>query len=64
MLTKPKTLLDQLREMSLNVETEVKSRIFKTQTIRQAVSKLRREGYDFVVTEKDVVDGCKVTRIQ
>lgn len=50
--------------MSLSVETEVKSRIFKTQTIRQAVSKLRREGYDFVVTEKDVVDGCKVTRIQ
>ena len=29
-----------------------------------SAEELRREGYDFVVTEKDVVDGCKVTRIQ
>ena len=64
MITKPKTLLDQLRDMSLNVEMEVKSRVFKSHAIRQAVSKLRKEGYDFIVTERGCIDCCKVTRIK
>jgi hypothetical protein len=64
MFTRPKTLLDQLREMTLNVETEVKNKVFKVQTIRQAVSDLRKEGYDFIVTEKGCIDSCKVTRIR
>lgn len=64
MITKPKTLIDQLREMTLNVETEVKNKVFKTQVIRQAVSKLRSEGYDYIVTEKGCIDSCKVTRIR
>lgn len=64
MITKPKTLIDQLREMTLNVETEVKNKVFKTHIIRQAVSKLRSEGYDYIVTEKGCIDSCKVTRIR
>lgn len=64
MFTRPKTLLDQLREMTLNVETEVKTKVFKVQTIRQAVSDLRKEGYDFIVTEKGCIDSCKVTRLK
>lgn len=64
MFTRPKTLLDQLREMALNVETEVKTKVFKVQTIRQAVSDLRKEGYDFIVTEKGCIDCCRVTRIK
>lgn len=64
MIERPKTLLDQLREMTLNVETEVKSRIFKVSSIRQAVTDLRKEGYDFIVTEKGCIDSCKVTRIR
>ena len=64
MITKTKTLLDQLREMPLDVETEVKARVYKTHIIRQAVSDLRKEGYDFIVTEKGCIDSCKVTRIR
>lgn len=64
MFTRPKTLLDQLREMALNVETEVKTKVFKVHTIRQAVSNLRKEGYDFIVTEKGCIDSCKVTRLR
>ena len=64
MITKPKTLIDQLREMALDVETEVKAKVFKTQVIRKAVSQLRKEGYDFIVTERGCIDSCKVTRVK
>ena len=50
--------------MALNVETEVKAKVFKTNVIRQAVSDLRKEGYDYIVTEKGCIDSCKVTRIR
>ena len=63
MITKPKTLLDQLREMKLNVEEVVMSETFKPGIIRGAVSVLRKEGYDFSVTEKGCINCCKVTKI-
>lgn len=62
MFTKPKTLKEQLLEMELFAEAEIKSRIFKTSSVRVAVTALRKEGYDFIVTEKGIYDGCKVTR--
>lgn len=62
MITKPKTLLDQLREMEPNVEEVVMSETFKPGIIRGAVSVLRKEGFDFIVTEKGCHNCCKVTR--
>jgi hypothetical protein len=62
MFTKPKTLIQQLMEMELWTEAEIKSRVFKTSSVRVAVTKLRKQGYDFLVTEKGIYDGCKVTR--
>ena len=64
MFTKPKTLRDQLISMRLNEEVEVKSKTFKVTTIRVAVTDLRKEGYDYIVTEKGCIDSCKVTRIR
>ena len=49
-------------EMELWTEAEIKSRVFKTSSVRVAVTKLRKQGYDFQVTEKGIYDGCKVTR--
>lgn len=50
--------------MKLNEEVEVKTKVFKTTSIRVAVTDLRKEGYDFIVTEKGCIDSCKVTRIR
>lgn len=62
MIQKAKTLTQQLKEMTLFEEIEVKSKVYKTASIRVAVTALRKKGYDFVVTEKGIYDGCKVTR--
>ena len=64
MLTKPKSLSEQLISMKLNEEVEVKSRTFKVTSIRVVVTELRKQGFDFIVTEKGCVDSCKVTRIR
>ena len=64
MFTKPKTLTQQLMDMELFVETEVKSKVFKTSSIRLAVTALRKLGYEFIVTEKGIIDGCRITRIR
>ena len=64
MFTKPKTLTQQLMDMELFVETEVKSKVFKTSSIRVAVTALRKLGYEFIVTEKGIIDGCRITRIR
>ena len=61
---KPKNLKEQLKEMKLNEEVEVKNRVFKVPSIRVAVTALRKEGYDFIVTERGCVDCCKVTRVK
>lgn len=61
---KPKNLKEQLKEMKLNEEVEVKSRVFKVPSIRVAVTALRKEGYEFIVTERGCVDCCKVTRVK
>lgn len=50
--------------MELFVETEVKSKVFKTASIRVAVTALRKLGYEFIVTEKGIIDGCRITRIR
>lgn len=50
--------------MKLNESVEVKAKTFKVPTIRVAVTKLRKLGYDFIVTEQGYIDGCKVTRIK
>lgn len=64
MITKPKTLLEQMKELELNLETVVKSSVYKPGIIRQAATDLRKQGYDFIVTERGCIDCCKVTRIR
>lgn len=62
MFTKPKTLKDQLLSLRIGETVEVKSRTFKVTTIRVAVTRLRKKGYDFIVTEQGCIDSCKITR--
>jgi len=64
MFTKPKSLIEQLMAMAIGEEEEIKRRVFKTTSIRVAVTNLRKRGYDFIVTEKGILDGCRVTRIR
>jgi hypothetical protein len=64
MFTKPKSLKEQLLAMKIGEMVEVKNRTYKVPSIRVAVTKLRKEGYDFIVTEQGCIDCCKVTRVK
>jgi len=50
--------------MKIGEMVEVKNRTYKVPSIRVAVTKLRKEGYDFIVTEQGCIDCCKVTRVK
>ena len=57
------SLLDTLRAMPIGREQVIPSRIFPTDNVRKAASKLRSEGYSFSVSSRGILDTC-VTRLQ
>lgn len=57
-----KSLIDTMRSFKLKETRIIKRRDFKTQSVNNAKRKLRKEGYDFRVTERGIIDGCEVTR--
>jgi hypothetical protein len=64
MFTKPKSLKQQLLAMEIGEQVEVKTRTYKVTSIRVAVTRLRKDGFDFIVTEQGCIDCCKVTRVK
>ncbi len=58
------SLSETLKALELNRPTRFHVKDFKTQAIRSQVSELRKRKFDFVVDEKNIPDGCIVTRIK
>lgn len=63
MITKPKTLSEQLANLPIGKEEEIKTALYRSTTVRRMVSILRQRGYKFVCTEKGCVNSIKVTRL-
>ncbi len=53
-----------LKALEINRPVRIYVKEFKTQRIRTEVSVLRKNGYDFTIDEKNIPDGCIVTRIK
>jgi hypothetical protein len=65
-IKKKQTLRGQLREMSIGDSAEISYRKsgYRPQIVREAVCKLKKEGYLFECTEKGLADAIKITRLQ
>lgn len=64
---KKQTLRGQLREMSIGETAEISQRKtgYKPQIVREAICKLKKEGYLYECTEKGIADAAiRVTRLQ
>lgn len=57
------SLPNTLRNMPIGREQVILSRVFSTGSIRKTASKLKAEGYEFVVSNRGMVDTC-VTRLK
>lgn len=51
-------LPNTLRNMPVGREQMIPSRVFTTSSIRKTASKLKAEGYEFVVSSRGIVDTC------
>lgn len=65
-IKKRQTLRGQLREMPVGDSAEITFRKsgYYPSRVREAVSKLKKEGYLFECTEKGLIDAIRVTRLQ
>lgn len=65
-IKKKQTLRGQLREMNLGETADITYRKsgYRAQIVRDAVCKLKKEGYLFECTEKGMNDAIRVTRLQ
>lgn len=52
------SLPNTLRNMPVGREQIIPCRFFTTSSIRKTASKLKAEGYEFVVSSKGIVDTC------
>ena len=58
-------LLETLKALEVGVPSRFYSKDFKTQSIRSGACTLEKTKiYEFEVFEKDITDGCIVTRIK
>jgi hypothetical protein len=65
-IKKKQTLRGQLREMSIGDSAEISYRKsgYRPQIVREAICKLKKEGFLFECTEKGLADAIRVTRLQ
>ena len=63
-IIKPVTLLEQLRKLGVGEEAKISIMEYKTKSIRNAAETLKKEGLKFLVSEKGLRDGTRVTRLQ
>lgn len=58
------TLPQQLKLLQIGEEVEIKCRMYKVGTVRQAVRRLNQSGkYNFHITERGLIDSCRVKRV-
>lgn len=60
------TLRGQLRDMAVGASAEISQRKtgYKPHIVREAICRMKKEGYLFECTEKGLADGIRVTRLQ
>lgn len=65
-IKKKQTLRGQLREMRIGDSAEISHRKsgYRPQIVREAICKLKKEGYLYECTEKGLADAIRVTRLQ
>lgn len=61
-IVKRPSITATLKALELNRPTRFYVKQFKTQRIRTEISVLRKKGYEFTIDEKNIPDGCIVTR--
>lgn len=57
------SLSERLRNLPTGTPVEINAREYKITTVRNAIVRLRKKGYDFSATEAGIIDGIRVTRI-
>ena len=63
-IKKRSSLPEQLKLLPIGQEVEIKYRTYKTGTVRQAVRRLNEtHKYKFTITERGLIDSCKVRRV-
>lgn len=62
-ISKP-SLADTLRALIIGKPSTIKSNQFKTNSVRNTISRLKKKGYDFDATEEGLVDEIQVTRLK
>ena len=65
-IKKKQTLRGQLREMPIGEPADISYRktAYKAEIVRQAICRMKKEGYLFECTEKGLTDSIRVTRLQ
>lgn len=65
-IKKKQTLRGQLREMAIGDSAEISQRKsgYRPQIVREAICRLKKEGFLYECTEKGLVDAIRVTRLQ
>lgn len=58
-----KSLKETIRRLPIGGSMIIKSKDFKYASVRTVKYQLRREGIEIAVTEKGMIDQCKVTRL-
>ena len=57
-------LSDMLKSLPIGQWAEVKNKAYKATSVRQTITRLKYQGYDFEATEKGCPDYIKVRRIR
>lgn len=61
-ISKP-SLAETLRSLTIGKPSIIKSNRFKTNSVRNTISRLKKKGFDFDATEEGLVDEIRVTRL-
>lgn len=62
-ISKP-SLAETLRSLTIGKPSTIKSNQFKTNSVRNTISRLKKKGFDFDATEEGLVDEIRVTRLK
>lgn len=62
-ISKP-SLAETLRSLVIGKPSTIKNHQFKTNSVRNTISRLRKKGFDFDATEEGLVGEIRVTRLK
>lgn len=62
-ISKP-SLAETLRSLTIGKPSTIPSNQFKTNSVRNTISRLKKKGFDFKATEEGLIDCIKVTRLK